>query len=824
MSWGWLKLLQRRDFVRPFFWVKLGNGQSTLMCWFLITDGDGLNLGLLKLWFGILFPPPLNLDVNSLDIPYWRDLNGVMSNFSISRAWEAFRPCGNEVHWFRIVWFPYSIPHHSFHLWLVMWNSLKTQDKLRQWDVGINTDLNLLWCPLCNTQKDSYAHLFFECSFSSQVWKLVRHLASMETVQPVLQDIIVHLQSMAHKRTPRSIFGKLILAPSYYYVCLERNNRLFKKTKQSPEELRDVIMVTVRLKLLSFRFKNSVDMLYNSDLNITAGHPNGAIAKIRKDLKRENVLGTGSEVGGLYMFNTESLWHNRLGHPLSEHKVIALGELIHLDLWGPYKVPTIDGFSLSSHKTFFDDFETGDQTSRPNDDGREPSSSNTSSSFDSNDIAEEQSFDDDQGSVQIGKEILSEGNVPENNNVPTYFFNTKASSCVRRSSRQSKLLAKLNDYVLNSKVKYKARLIAKGYNQREGIDYEETFSPVVKMGTIRCLISLVQNNWNLFQLDVNNAFLYGSLDEDWNNKLPEALIASGFKQSGHDHSLYTKEFGGKFVALLVYVDDIVFTENDVKEIDAVKTFLSSKFKIKDLGELKYFLGIEVLKTKKGWCSRICVEYEKSEHMSLKIYADSDWAKCHVTRRSISGYYVSIAAATCEVMWIVNILKDLKVTNLLPTELYCDNSASIQIDANPVMHEKTKHFDLDVHIIREKVASRLIKTAKMDSENQITDIFTKALGFPQHSFLMLERSSEEAGRVKTIQGPEVSRCSGDLEQQRSERVGLINVGQGSSHDVRKLLLAWKKRKRCAARMLDGCYRNMPNDSKQPVSKTGKKQED
>ncbi|GJS50743.1 hypothetical protein Tco_0624105 [Tanacetum coccineum] len=107
-------------------------------------------------------------------------------------------------------------------------------------------------------------------------------------------------------------------------------------------------------------------------------------------------------------------------------------------------------------------------------------------------------------------------------------------------------------------------------------------------------------------------------------------------------------------------------------------------------------------------------------------------------------------------------------------------------------------------------------------------------------------------------------SSDLEQYRTECVELINVGQVtlkqsasskyctwiatlvvtvcpnvnyenysswskvvqncSSHDVRKLLLAWKKRKRCAARILDGCYRNMPNDSKQPVSKTEKKQED
>nr|GEV36753.1 ribonuclease H-like domain-containing protein [Tanacetum cinerariifolium] len=100
--------------------------------------------------------------------------------------------------------------------------------------------------------------------------------------------------------------------------------------------------------------------------------------------------------------------------------------------------------------------------------GEKPSGSNTSSSSNSDDIAEEQSFDDDQGSVQIGE---IDG--------------------------------------------YKARLVAKGYNKRERIDYEETFSLVVKMGTVICLISLdVQSYWKLFKLDVNNAFLYGSLDED----------------------------------------------------------------------------------------------------------------------------------------------------------------------------------------------------------------------------------------------------------------------------------------------------------------------
>ncbi|GKB29207.1 putative reverse transcriptase domain, reverse transcriptase zinc-binding domain protein [Tanacetum coccineum] len=292
VSWGWLKLLQLRVLVRPFFWVKLGNGRDTSVwhdSWCshcplsrFISSRDiyseGFNNQAMVADFVInnvwtwpqawiakapilnLIPAP-NLDENTIDCVRWRDVNGVFSEFSVSRAWEAFRPRGNEVNWFRIVWFPHSIPRHSFHLWLVMRNSLKTQDKLRQWDVGINTDLNLLRCSLCNTQSDSHAHLFFECPYSSKVWKLVRHLADMELVPPILYDIVDHLQPMANKRTARSIFGKLILAASSYFVWLERNNRLFKNVKRTPEELRDVIMVTVRLKLLSFKFKNSANVI-----------------------------------------------------------------------------------------------------------------------------------------------------------------------------------------------------------------------------------------------------------------------------------------------------------------------------------------------------------------------------------------------------------------------------------------------------------------------------------------------------------------------------------------------------------------------------------
>ncbi|GKB33820.1 ribonuclease H-like domain-containing protein [Tanacetum coccineum] len=101
---------------------------------------------------------------------------------------------------------------------------------------------------------------------------------------------------------------------------------------------------------------------------------------------------------------------------------------------------------------------------------------------------------------------------------------------------------------------YKARLVVKGFNQKEGINFDETFSPVVKMSTVRCVIALsVTNKWPLFQLDINNVFLYGDLDEDIYMTIPKGFAS--------------KDNKNKFIALLVYVDDIVIIGNCMDEID-----------------------------------------------------------------------------------------------------------------------------------------------------------------------------------------------------------------------------------------------------------------
>ncbi|GJZ21087.1 uncharacterized mitochondrial protein-like protein [Tanacetum coccineum] len=309
------------------------------------------------------------------------------------------------------------------------------------------------------------------------------------------------------------------------------------------------------------------------------------------------------------------------------------------------------------------------------------------------------------------------------------------------------------------------------------------------------------------------------------------------------------------------MDDIVLTGNDEEEIENFKQFLSSKFQIKDLGKLKYFLGIEVLDennclflSQRKYCLELLQEFgmlgckpvsipmeanhvmsrvptEKDPiltnitgfqklvgkliylshtrpdiaysvhclsqcmHAPLKSnlkdalnvlrylkgslgkgikytsdlttydssgkvvgYSDADWAKCLITRKSVPGYcvffnncliswkskkqatlskssteseYRAMGSTTCEIMWIIKILKDLKINVTLPVPLFCDNKSAIQIANNPLFHERTKHFEVDVHFIREKIAKCIVKTYKIESSNQIADIFTKHLPESQH---------------------------------------------------------------------------------------------
>ncbi|CAN0838583.1 Retrovirus-related Pol polyprotein from transposon TNT 1-94 [Linum grandiflorum] len=183
--------------------------------------------------------------------------------------------------------------------------------------------------------------------------------------------------------------------------------------------------------------------------------------------------------------------------------------------------------------------------------------------------------------------------------------------------------------------RYKARLVIKGYTQKPGLDFFDTYSPVTKISTIRVLFAIASIlRMTVHQMDVKTAFLNGELNEEiymdqppgfsepatahkvcrlkkslyglkqapkqWFEKFNKTISEFGFKSNRSDTCVYTKSFDGNFVILCLYVDDMLIMSTNMSAISMTKAFLSSRFEMKDLGPADVILGIKVTRTETGY--------------------------------------------------------------------------------------------------------------------------------------------------------------------------------------------------------------------------------
>lgn len=208
--------------------------------------------------------------------------------------------------------------------------------------------------------------------------------------------------------------------------------------------------------------------------------------------------------------------------------------------------------------------------------------------------------------------------------------------------------------------RYKARLVVRGYQQREGIDFAETYSPVARMATIRTVLAVsLYKKHKIRHLDVTTAFLYGFLEEDvyikapdgveiddgkalklkkslyglrqspkcWNQRFDSFISGIGFTRSKADYCLYTLKDEESEVLLVLYVDDVLLSSNSDEKLEYVINSLSSEFKMKDLGVPKRFMGINIT-LEEGLLTL------DQAHYTRKIIEKFGMEECHETKTPI----------------------------------------------------------------------------------------------------------------------------------------------------------------------------------------------
>ncbi|GKC45238.1 retrovirus-related pol polyprotein from transposon TNT 1-94, partial [Tanacetum coccineum] len=365
--------------------------------------------------------------------------------------------------------------------------------------------------------------------------------------------------------------------------------------------------------------------------------------------------------------------------------------------------------------------------------------------------------------------------------------------------------------------RYRARLVVKGYAQKEGIDFNEIFSLVVRMTTIRVVLAMcVAYDLHLEQLHVKTLFLHGNLEEEIYMLQPE-----GFKQKGKENLVcrlnkslyglkqaprcwykrfdsfirsleynrlhadpcaYFKRFGNNdFIILMLYVEDMLVADPNKDRSNKLKAQLAKEFEMKDLGPANKILRIPSSEKERMEMSRvpyasavgslmfamICTRpdiahavgvvsrYMAEPDLIVKGYVDSDYAV--VAMSTTEAEYVAAAQASKEAVWLKMLLEELGHAQEKIT-LFCDNQSALYLARNLTFHSKAKHIRVQYHFVREKVEDGTVDMRKMHTDDNVANYLTKAIKCDKFIWC---RSS--CGPAETTQVRQTSVESSNLEK-------------------------------------------------------------
>ncbi|GKB51612.1 retrovirus-related pol polyprotein from transposon TNT 1-94 [Tanacetum coccineum] len=271
-------------------------------------------------------------------------------------------------------------------------------------------------------------------------------------------------------------------------------------------------------------------------------------------------------------------------------------------------------------------------------------------------------------------------------------------------------------------LKNKAWLVARGYRQEEGIDFEESFTPVARLEAIRIFIAYAPHkNMTVYQMDVKTAFLNGILREEVYVNQPDGFV----DQDNPNHVYKMKKD--------LYGLDVNDEQNyGMESSDPVDTHMAEKSKLdedpqgKAVDPTRYHGMIGSLMYLTASRSDLVFAYSKDSCIALTAYADADHAGFQDTRRSTSG--------SMQLLGDRLVMTDYGFGfNKIP--LSCDNKSAIALCCNNIQRSRSKHIDIRYYLIKEQVENGVVELYFVRTDYQLADIFTKTLGRERLEFLI-----------------------------------------------------------------------------------------